>query len=218
MSKTCDPRRWVMCLALMGSVTCWGLPQRLAADEPTKKADASEKKADDEKEEKPDFPPFDEVSEDHEKKAGFFDLYYDKTKDHLLAVIPKSMVGKNFLVASSIAGGSPYTGFTLDTDVVQWREMGKKLVLIEPDTSNARSEDSTVSDVIARTYTDRIVLSTGRNRTALLGAGRFGLEEPLHLAVKLRHDRLGGAPADLRKRSQHFNVLAGDRLGDGVTR
>lgn len=161
MNTKYDPHRWILNLALIAGVVSWALPHRSAADEPTKKAEASEKKGDEkEEEEKPDFPPFDEVSEDHEKKAGFFDLYYNKKKDHLLAVIPKAMVGKNFLVASSIAGGSPYTGFTLFTEVVQWREMGKKLVLIEPDTSNARSEDATVSDVIARTYTDRIVLST----------------------------------------------------------
>lgn len=120
---------------------------------PAEAAKAEEKKP-------PEFPPFEEVSKDHKKIAGFIDLYHDEKKDHLLAVIPKSMLGKDFLIAQSIAGGPVATGFMWETQVVQWQEMDKKLVLIEPDLRYTDAKDSTVADVVARTYTQRIVLHT----------------------------------------------------------
>ncbi len=113
-----------------------------------------------EKKKKPDFPPFDEVVEDHVKLEGFFDLYHNAKKDHLLAVVPKSMLGKNFLLASSIAGGPQFTGFMWSTRVVQWHVMDKRLVLLAPDLRIQRAKNSSVEDVVARTYTDKIVLST----------------------------------------------------------
>ncbi len=114
----------------------------------------------DKKEEKPEFPPFDEVTKDHKKIPGFFDLYYHEKKDHLLAAIPGSMLGKEFLMSSAISGGGFLTGFMWDWQVVRWEEMDKKLVLIEPDPRYDPASKSAVSDVVARTYTDRIVLST----------------------------------------------------------
>ena len=153
-------------LFLLAGMLCWLVPCPANAGEPSngdhpeRTGGTQDRETGDKKEKKPDFPPFDEVTEDHEKIPGFFDLYYDKKKDHLLAVIPKSMLGKDFLMASSIAGGPALTGFTWDTQVVQWHQMDKKLVLIEPDLRYDRAEKSSVSDVVARTYTDRIVLST----------------------------------------------------------
>ncbi len=143
-------------LALLVGIAARSAP----AGEPAEKGEAAAKAPEKEPEKKPDFPPFDEVSADHEKMAGFFDLYYDKKKDHLLGVIPKSMVGKDFLILTSISGGPTATGFMWNGQVVQWREMDEKLVLIEPDLRYNPAEKSTVEDVVARTYTDRIVLST----------------------------------------------------------
>ncbi len=155
------PGRFLGLLVLSSMVCCMAAHIALAGESPA----AAEKKADnakatDEPEKKPDFPPFDEVTEDHEKIPGFFDLYYNKKKDHLLAVIPKAMLEKDFLVSTSISGGPAFTGFMWDGYIGQWHEMGKKLVLIEPDLRHARAAKSTVEEVIARTYTDRIVLST----------------------------------------------------------
>jgi hypothetical protein len=112
------------------------------------------------KEEKPDFPKLEEVVKDHVESKGFLPLYYNEKDDHLLAVIPKKMVGKNFLMATSIAAGPDYAGWQWGHRVVQWREIGKKLVLVEPDLRYKSGGDSEVADVIRRTYRDRIVLST----------------------------------------------------------
>lgn len=120
--------------------------------------------AGEEKKEKPDFPPFEEVAKKYTKMpapdGAFWSLYYNKKKDGLLAVIPKGMLGKNFLMATSIAGGPRMTGFMWGDSVVQWQEMDKKLVLIEPDLRYKTGGKSEVGDVIRRTYTESIVLAT----------------------------------------------------------
>jgi hypothetical protein len=120
-----------------------------------------------EKKEKPDFPDFAEVTKEHkevlgpEGKPGFFPLYHREKDDQLLCVVPNDMLGKNFLVAMSIAGGPGFAGWMWGDRVVQWQEMDKKLVLIEPDLRYKQAKKGEpVADVIERTYTESIVLAT----------------------------------------------------------
>ena len=111
------------------------------------------------KKEKPDYKPFEEVTKGYEKIDGFLPLYYQKKTDHLLAVIPQSMIGTDFLIAESITSGGRLTGYQFGHMVVRWEEFNKKLILVEPETRHLR-EKSTMKDVIERTYTDSVLLST----------------------------------------------------------
>jgi Met-zincin/Domain of unknown function (DUF5117)/Domain of unknown function (DUF5118) len=154
--------------ALGLAALAWACPfspaKIVAAEEPAPPAEKAKPDTKDAKpkkpEKKPDFPPFKEVTEDFEKREGFFDLYYNDKKNELLAVIPKSMIGKDFLILSSLSGGPSLAGFMWQPFVARWEEMDKKLVLIEPDLSHSEVKGKPISDVIRRTYTDRIVLST----------------------------------------------------------
>ena len=130
-------------------------------EKPAGEPKATTEKAEKDEKKEPDFPPFEKVTEDHElvAKESFFPLYYDKKKDHLLAVIPAGLLNKNFLMASSISGGTPLTGYQWDHRVVQWEQREKKLVLIEPELRYKLGEKSELDDVIRRTYSDRIVLA-----------------------------------------------------------
>ncbi len=147
---------------------------------------AAEKPKDEkkEKEKKPDFPPFDEVSEGHEKTPGFFDLYYDKKKDHLLGVIPKKMIGKDFLISTSISGGPTMTGYMWRGYVVRWEERDKQLILVSPDLGYATADKSTVKDVVARTYTDRILFATKI-------VSKRGSDPVIDLDKVFKRDRIG---------------------------
>jgi len=158
---------WLAAIAVFG----WCLAQPAAGeDTPDKRAKqkqadkGDEKKKEDQGKDKPDFPPFDKVGKDHEQipapEGSFWKLYHHKKTDHLLAVIPKGMLKKNFLLATSIAGGPRLAGYMWGDRVVQWHEMDKKLVLIEPDLRYKPGKKSEVGDVIKRTYTDTIVLAT----------------------------------------------------------
>ena len=116
---------------------------------------------------KPEYPKFADVTKEHkqilgqEGKPGFFPLYYHEKKDQLLGVVPRGMIGQNFLLATSISGGPNFAGYMWEHRVVNWVEMDKKLVLIEPELRYVKPQGKTpIKDVIDRTYTDRILLST----------------------------------------------------------
>ncbi len=162
MRKTRHSMRAIQCLIITTMVCPWSMMPSVLAEETPEKAskDAPAKAEKAEKpEKKPDFPPFDEVTEGYVRTDGFFDLYHHKKKDHLLAAVPKSMLGKDFLILTSIAGGPGLAGFMWDSHVARWEMMDDKLVLFEPDLRYAPAKKATVADVVARTYTDTILLS-----------------------------------------------------------
>lgn len=111
---------------------------------------------------KDDFPPFDEVTKDMESKKGLFTLWSypasaeNKDKEKLLCQIPSSFLGEKFMLSTSFSGGGFFTGFPLEETVVQWQMQEKQLVLIQPETGFITDEKKTVSDVVRRTYPDRI--------------------------------------------------------------
>ncbi|MCA9253332.1 MAG: zinc-dependent metalloprotease [Phycisphaerales bacterium] len=127
------------------------------ADDDAKDAKEAKKKK---KEDKPDFKPFEEVTEGYELIEGFFPLYYNKKTDDMLAVIPSAMVGKDFLMAQSMTSGGGMTGFPLGHRLVRWEEFNKKMILVQPELRHLKAKGSDVQDVIDRTYTDSVLLST----------------------------------------------------------
>jgi len=147
------PRRWCAPLLLAAVAGLIVSTPLAGAGEPAKPA-----------EEKPDFPPFEKVTQGYKQMpapgGAFWTLYYNKKTDGLLAVIPKQMLDKNFLLATSIAGGPRLTGFMWGDRVVRWQEMNKKLVLVEPDLRYKPGEKTEIGEVIRRTYTETIVLAT----------------------------------------------------------
>ncbi|MCB9854952.1 MAG: zinc-dependent metalloprotease [Phycisphaerales bacterium] len=118
---------------------------------------AQEKKAPEEKKkEKPEFPPFDETMKDFKEvptsDTPMFSLYHNKKTDSLRAVIPGSMIGKQFLIASSISGGPAATGFQLDHFLAYFDRMDKNLVLMRVDPRYVLDGDKPITDVVKRSY------------------------------------------------------------------
>ncbi|MGD2109909.1 MAG: zinc-dependent metalloprotease [Phycisphaerae bacterium] len=111
------------------------------------------------------FPKFDEVTKDMESKKGLFTLWSyppsakGKDKEKLLCQVPKSFLGEDFMLSVSFSGGGFFTGFPLEERVVRWEQLDKKLLLIEPETGFITDASHTVSDVVRRTYPDRIRVS-----------------------------------------------------------
>ena len=164
-------RRCTVWLALVPALLLVGTVVRQSAeaaadDTIAKKAEGSKGEKAKKEEKKPDFPDFDDVAGDHQEifaehgERGFLPLLYDKKNDQLLAVIPSGMMNKNFLLATSIAGGPNYASHMWGSQVVYWQEMDKKLVLVAPELRYKDGGSSPVADAIKRTYTDRIILST----------------------------------------------------------
>ena len=109
-----------------------------------------------------EYPDFKEVTKDMEAHKGLFTLWYypadakDKDTEKLLCQIPVASLGQKFMLSTSFSGGGFFTGFPLDERVVQWEELGRQLLLIEPETRFVTDTDHTVKDVVRRTYPDRI--------------------------------------------------------------
>ncbi len=106
---------------------------------------------------KPDFPPFDEVTKDMKVREGYFTLYQDEKKDRLLARVSKDKCGKPFLGATSIARGPMFAGWQWVDAPMYWDRHGKQLILMLAEPRYVKGKGSPVEDVIARTYMDTIL-------------------------------------------------------------
>jgi len=119
---------------------------------------------------KPDFPPFEQVSKDYEKvvstadgQASLYDLYVNKEKGEMLAVLPLKFEGQRIFIATSIAGGSRQTGWQWNDLYSYWKRIGDQLVLMEPNLqqqAKGGKQDAELRSAVERTYSDRVILAT----------------------------------------------------------
>ena len=118
---------------------------------------------DEKKKKKDEYPPFEEVTEGFKQikpeQKTFFTLWFNEKTDELLCQIPKGLLSKRFLAATTLSGGSPMSGAQAGHTLLFWEQFGKQLLLVEPDLRYAPGEKSTVADVIKRTYNDTILKS-----------------------------------------------------------
>ena len=108
------------------------------------------------------LPKFEEVTKDMKSAEGLFTLWCypaeakDKDREKLLCQIPASFLGEKFMLSVSYSGGGFLTGFPLEERVVMWEVLDRQLLLVEPETRYVVDKSKTVSDVVRRTYPDRI--------------------------------------------------------------
>ncbi|MFQ5422661.1 MAG: zinc-dependent metalloprotease [Phycisphaerae bacterium] len=115
---------------------------------------------------KPDFPKFEDAMKDFKQvptaEKPFLTLWYKKKTDELRAQIPGSLIGKRFLIATSMSGGSVTTGFQLDHFLTYFERMNKQLVLMRVDPHYVEGGKKPVADVIRRSYGADEILRTCR--------------------------------------------------------
>lgn len=108
------------------------------------------------------LPDFEEVTKDMKASPGLFTLWSypegakDKDTEKLLCQIPASFLGQQFMLSTSFSGGGFFTGFPLDQHVVRWELLGNQLLLVEPDTRYTTPPGKETTDVVQRTYPERI--------------------------------------------------------------
>lgn len=118
---------------------------------------------------KPDFPPFDKVSEGYEKIVGrgddaksLYTIWVDRKKHQLLAELGPRFEGQKIFIATSIAGGSRRTGWQWREQYCYWTRHDRQLVLMEPQLRRRASggkPNEELSIAINRTYNDRVITS-----------------------------------------------------------
>ncbi|MBL1218814.1 MAG: DUF5117 domain-containing protein [Planctomycetes bacterium] len=113
-----------------------------------------------------EFPPFDQVTKDYQRvvstadgASSMYTVYRNSKDQQLLAELPPDFSGKRVFIATSIAGGSTFTGWQWMDMYVYWRRVGDNLVLMEPELQyQSRGEDQ-INSSVKRTYSDRVILS-----------------------------------------------------------
>ncbi|MGE3106756.1 MAG: zinc-dependent metalloprotease [Phycisphaerales bacterium] len=121
--------------------------------------------------EKPDFPPFAEVSKGYEKVVSTADgaqsLYsiWRRDKDgQLLAELPRGFDNQRHLIAATLAAGDTWAGlhsgiFTADADrYFYWKRFDKRLAMIAPQIDTRSTGDQQSKDSVERQFTDRVLL------------------------------------------------------------
>jgi hypothetical protein len=110
------------------------------------------------------YPDFKEVTKDMKPIAEntMFVLWRypagtpDKDTEKLLCQIPSQMLGEQFMLSISVAGGGFLTGFPLEERVVRWEVLDRELLLVEPQTGYIINPGDEVADVVRRTHPDGI--------------------------------------------------------------
>jgi len=113
--------------------------------------------------EKPEFPPFEEVVKDHEKVVSTADgrsMYtlYKREKDgSILAELPRQFDKQNLYVATAISGGIPAAGIQFGEHFLRWQRFDKTLALIEPNLQTRSTGDVESRASRDNQYTDRVI-------------------------------------------------------------
>ncbi|MCG3136983.1 MAG: hypothetical protein HJJLKODD_00824 [Phycisphaerae bacterium] len=159
----------LLMMVLMAVLMVWSgavaqeLPLVAAGDEEGPPA-----KAERPKEPKKDFPDYKDVVTDEFKEIDlaykptgdekpFYKLLHNEKNDQLLAVIPGNMIGKDFMISSSIVAAPSVAGWMWGDQIVRWERRDKKLLLIEPDVLNEIDQGKELHDVVQRTYTNTVL-------------------------------------------------------------
>lgn len=114
-----------------------------------------------------EFPPFAKVTEGLTKvssnadgSSGYWDLYEDRKKGRMLAVLPKKYEGKLMMISCTVSGGDSAAGVMGPTIFAQWQRIGNKLALVAPNLGVRTDGDQQAKDSMDQLFTGRVVLST----------------------------------------------------------
>jgi hypothetical protein len=113
-----------------------------------------------------EFPPFEKTVEGLTKvvtnadgSAGYWDLYEDRKKGRLLAVLPKNFEASLMMIACTVSGGDSQAGVMGPTMFAKWERIGNQLALVAPNFAVRTDGDQQAKESIEALYTGRVVLS-----------------------------------------------------------
>jgi len=113
--------------------------------------------AQEEEAKQPEFPPFAKIGQGMEAQKGFWNLLEDQKKTKFWVEIPAAQLNQPFLVATSITGGTTQAGWQWNDWLLVFQRNDKRLVLLERNVGYSGKGGKTLEEVVARTYTDRVL-------------------------------------------------------------
>ncbi|MBE0534466.1 MAG: zinc-dependent metalloprotease [Phycisphaerae bacterium] len=114
---------------------------------------------------KPEFPPLDEVVKGYEKvvstadgQQSFYTIWKREKDGQMLAALPAGYEGRRFFIAMTVASGQEYAGLQAGDMYVYWKRYDKTLALVEPNIGIRSDGDQESKDSVNRLFTDRVLL------------------------------------------------------------
>ncbi len=113
---------------------------------------------------KPEYPPYTEVMKGYkqvvstiDQSPSLFGLFVNSKDNQILAAFPKKYRSKKFFIALTVASGEQYAGLQQADMYVYWKQIGKRMVLIQPNVAVRSTGDSESKRSVDRLFTDRVL-------------------------------------------------------------
>jgi hypothetical protein len=113
--------------------------------------------------EKPDFPPFDEVAKDYEKVVSSIDeevlytLWIRKKDGQLLAELPRGFENQKHFFAMTVGSGEIFAGLQGADLYTYWKRYDKRIALMAPQVGTRSTGDQESKDSVGNIFTDRVI-------------------------------------------------------------
>ena len=115
--------------------------------------------------EKPDFPPFSEVSKDFVKvvstadgKSSLYGLWTREKDGQMLAELPSGFAAQKHYIALTTPSGEVFSGLQSGALYVQWKRYDKRMALIAPQLDERSTGDQESKDSVDTTHADRVLI------------------------------------------------------------
>jgi hypothetical protein len=77
-----------------------------------------------------------------DQSPSLFGLFVNSKENQVLAAFPKKYQSKKFFIALTVASGEQYAGLQQADMYVYWKQIGKRMVLIQPNVAIRSTGDS----------------------------------------------------------------------------
>lgn len=89
---------------------------------------------------------------------SLYSLYMNKKTNQVLAELPRGYEKQRHFFAMTVAGGEIFAGLQAGDLYTQWKKVGKRLMLVQPQISVRSSGDQESRDSVEMIWTDRVIL------------------------------------------------------------
>lgn len=89
---------------------------------------------------------------------SLYNLFVNKKTNQVLAELPRGYEKQHHFFAMTVAGGEIFAGLQAGDMYTQWKKVGKRLMLVQPQISVRSSGDQESKDSVEMIWTDRVIL------------------------------------------------------------
>jgi len=90
--------------------------------------------------------------------SSLYSVYVNNKTNQVLAELPRGYDKQHHFFAMTVAGGEVFAGLQAGDMYTQWRKVGKRLMLVQPQISYRSSGDQESRDSVEMIWTDRVIL------------------------------------------------------------